>query len=75
MAPQGALSDGTISALQDLCLLDLNLRDTANYNTEFELIRELALQQGGTEENGQTVEDGTLRSFARGPLGKIYVFR
>lgn len=50
---------------------DLNLRDTAKYHTEFELMRELALQQVGTEENGQTVKDGTSHSFAIGPLGKM----
>lgn len=50
---------------------DLHLRDTAKYHTEFELMRELALQQDGTEENGQSVKDGTLHSFAIGPLGKM----
>lgn len=34
-------------------------------------MRELALQHGGTEENVQTVEDGTVRSFSIGPLGKV----
>lgn len=66
------MSGGTICVLQDLCLLDLHFRDTVNYNTGFELMRELALQHGGTEENVQTVEDGTVRSFSIGPLGKIF---
>lgn len=56
MAPQAAVSDGPVFALSALQLLDHHLRDTAS-KTDFGLMREVALQQGGAEENGQIAQD------------------
>lgn len=38
-------------------------------------MRELALQQGGVEENGQIFQDATLFPFPIGPLSKTQVFK
>lgn len=69
MASLGALSDGPVFALSALQLFDHHLRDTANIIQSLGLW-ELALQQGGAEENGQIVQDAAVFPSPIDPLIK-----